>query len=102
MQKCKDDEMKINQLDVLRQTADIEPNAITELEWVILLAETVSVETRRKAAAELAALQARVELLKGLLNRAEGFVGYMADAIDADDEEIGLHKEITAALDTQA
>ena len=52
----------------------------------------------RRAAAELSNYQARIAELEGLLNRAEGFVGYMADAIDADEEEIELHKEITAAL----
>lgn len=45
-----------------------------------------------------AALNKRVEDLEGLLQRSHVFVDYLAGAIDADEEEIQLEKDITTAL----
>ena len=55
---------EMNALDELRARKNSDPNSITELEWTILLADGVAIETRRKAAAELEGLRARVDALE--------------------------------------
>lgn len=55
----------------------------------------------REAAAELAALRARVAELEELLSRTEGYVGYFASALDAEKKDVVLHKAIMDALDTR-
>lgn len=44
------------------------------------------------------ALEARVRLLEGLLREVEGFVGFFAEALDADDEDTHLLARIRRAL----
>jgi hypothetical protein len=55
-------------------------------------------EMAREAELSIAALQARVAELEKLLHESEGFIGYLACHIDADEKEIQLHANILAAL----
>jgi hypothetical protein len=48
--------------------------------------------------AKLEAAEAERKLFKNLLKRAAGFIGYLAEHIDADSIEIKLDKDIQAAL----
>lgn len=45
------------------------------------------------------ALRERVEALERLLRKASGYVGYFAEAFDADDEDIEFHKNILKELE---